>query len=235
MVKKSLAVICARGGSKRIPQKNLIDFFDKPLMAWTIEAAIGSGVFDKVIVSTDDLEFAEVAKKYGAEVPFIRKNFADDFSPISMVVADALSVMKDEFGESYDYVAQLMPNCPMRTSNDIVNSFNHFLDKNLDFQLSCFEFGWMNPWWAFEIDRDNIPVPLHKNGLKSRSQDLAKLYCPTGAIWLAKAERLLETKNFYGPDFRLFPISWQSAIDIDDYDDLEMAKAVFLLRNKSKK
>jgi N-acylneuraminate cytidylyltransferase len=89
----------------------------------------------------------------------------------------------------------------------------------------------MNPWWAFKISESGMSAALHPESLKSRSQDLDKLYCPTGAIWMAKTESLLESQNFYGPDFRLFPISWQSAIDIDNYEDLEMAKAVYLLQN----
>lgn len=79
MVKKSLAVISARGGSKRIPYKNIIDFFGKPLIAWSIEAALESQAFDKVIVSTDDVKIADIAKQYGADVPFIRENYVDDF------------------------------------------------------------------------------------------------------------------------------------------------------------
>jgi N-acylneuraminate cytidylyltransferase len=138
--------------------------------------------------------------------------------------------MREEFGEHYDYVAQIMPNCPLRNSEDIITSYQNFINKNYNFQLSCFEYGWMNPWWAFKIDENNITTPLNEKGLKSRSQDLEKLFCPTGAIWLAKTDMLIESKNFYGPDFRLFPISWQSAVDIDSYEDLEMAKAVFLLR-----
>jgi N-acylneuraminate cytidylyltransferase len=232
MVKKSLAVISARGGSKRIPYKNIIDFFGKPLIAWSIEAALESQAFDKVIVSTDDVKIADIAKQYGADVPFIRENYVDDFSPISLVVCDALNYMNDILGERYEYVAQIMPNCPIRDSKDIKNSYDNFIQSNYNFQLSCFEFGWMNPWWAFSLGENNIPKPLHEKGLKSRSQDLEKLYCPTGAIWLAKSESLLESKTFYGPDYRMFPISWQSAVDIDNYEDLDMAKAIYLLKKE---
>lgn len=233
MVSEAIAIIGARGGSKRIPRKNIIDFFGKPLMAWSIEAALNSNVFRKVIVSTDDREIADVARKYGAEVPFMRERFADDFSPISTVVADTVEVMRDRFGEHYDVVAQVMPNCPMRTADDIRGSYRHFIDRKLEFQLSCFPYGWMNPWWAFTIGEDGTPSPLNERGLNSRSQDLEKLYCPTGAIWLAKTESLLRSRSFYGPGFSLCPISWQSAVDIDDLEDLEMARAVYLMRTSS--
>jgi CMP-N-acetylneuraminic acid synthetase len=229
---KALAVIGARGGSKRIPRKNIIDFFGKPLMAWSVRAALESGVFAKVIVSTDDAEIAEVGREYGAEVPFMRERFADDHSPISTVVADAVEILRDRFNESYDVVAQIMPNCPLRTAEDIRASLDHFVTHSLDFQISCFEYGWMNPWWAFKISPDGTPTPLNEKGIQSRSQDLEKLFCPTGAIWLARTNCIVRTKNFYGPGFRLFPISWQSAIDIDNIEDLEMAKAVYLMRTR---
>lgn len=225
---KSIAIICARGGSKRIPKKNIVNFFGKPMIAWTIEAAISSGVFDKVIVSTDDEEIASVSMQFGAEVPFRRTEYADDYSSISSVVVDAIQILKDRFNEEYDYVAQLMPNCPLRNSNDIIQSYNFFVANKLNFQISCFEYGWMNPWWAMKMKVDNKPELLYPESIKSRSQDLEKLYCPTGAIWLAKTSQLIESNNFYGPDYRLFPISWQSAVDIDNYDDLEMARAIYL-------
>lgn len=232
MVNKSVAILCARGGSKRIHKKNIINFYGKPLLAWSIEAALKANVFDKVIVSTDDHEIAEIAIKYGAEVPFMRENHSDDFSPISLVVCDALNILKNNFGLEYQFVAQIMPNCPIRNSHDINASYKNFIANDNDFQISCFEYGWMNPWWAFKIDENNTPKPLFENGIKSRSQDLERLYCPTGAIWLAKTSKLLEHKNFYGPSYRLFPISWQSAVDIDNYEDLEMAKAVYLLKKE---
>lgn len=232
MVNKALAVISARGGSKRIKKKNIIDFFGKPLMAWSIEAAIQSALFDKVIVSTDDAEIAEIALKYGAEVPFIRENYADDMAPVSMVVIDALKILKEKYNKEYENVAQIMPNCPLRSNQDIINSYNNFIENDYSFQISCFEYGWMNPWWAFKINEMGVPIVLNEKGMNSRSQDLEKLYCPTGAIWFAKTKKILEAQTFYGPDFRLFPISWQSAVDIDNYEDLEMAKAIYLMKKK---
>jgi CMP-N-acetylneuraminic acid synthetase len=233
MVSNAVAIIGARGGSKRVPRKNIIDFFGKPLMAWSIRAAIDSQVFRKVVVSTDDEEIAAIARKYGAEVPFMRERFVDDMSPISTVIADAVEILRARCGEVYENVAQIMPNCPMRTADDIRHAYEHFVENRLEFQISCFEYGWMNPWWAFKIGADGTPVPLNERGLKSRSQDLEKLFCPTGAIWLAKTTSLLQARSFYGPGFRLCPLSWQSAVDIDNLEDLEMAKAVYLMRKQN--
>lgn len=228
---KKIAVIPARGGSKRIPKKNIIDFMGKPLMAWTIEAAQKSKLFDHIIVSTDDAEFAEVAKNYGCEVPFLRDTSADDITPVSVATIRAVEQAEEFYGERYDSVVQLMANAPIRNEIDIINHFNHFVQSDLNFQISCFPFGWMNPWWALKFDDNHKHQWLHPEAINQRSQDLSKLYCPTGAIWMAKRDELFQAKTFYGQDFRFHEIDWKSAVDIDDYEDLDFAKAVFYLKS----
>ena len=123
---ENLAVIPARGGSRRIPKKNIVDFFDKPLIAWTIQAAIQSNIFDKVIVSTDDQVIANIAIKYGAEVPFLRDNYADDYSTVSDVVCNEVSKLEEELKWKFQTVAQLMPNCPLRNKDDIISTFEFY-------------------------------------------------------------------------------------------------------------
>lgn len=228
---KIIAVIPARGGSKRIPKKNITDFMGKPLMAWTIEAAQRSNIFDRIIVSTDDSEFADVAEKFGCNVPFLRDTNADDITPVSEATIRAIEQAEQFYSESYDVVVQLMANAPIRDEADILKHFNHFVQSDLEFQISCFPFGWMNPWWAFKMGEDYKHEWLHTEALSKRSQDLAKLYCPTGAIWIAKKDALFKEKTFYGPDFQFHDIGWKSAVDIDDYEDLDFAKAVFYLKS----
>lgn len=229
MVKNNICIVPARGGSKRIPRKNIMNFFDKPMIAWTIEAAKQSNLFDKIVVSTDCEKIAEVAIKFGAEVPFLRMDKSDDISPISEATIVTLNQIEKELGLNYDNVVQLMANCPLRHSQDIVNSFNNFINNNLNFQISSFKYGWMNPWWAFKI-ADKKPVAMFPEALKTRSQDLPQLFCPTGAIWIAKVDELKKTNTFYGADYQLCEIDWTSAVDIDDESDLQMAKAVFMLK-----
>lgn len=230
---KVIAVIAARGGSKRIPKKNIIDFHGKPLIAWTIQAASQSGIFDKIIVSTDSEEIAQIAKNNGAEIPFMRINHGDDHSPISLVTIDALDQMDKLYQEKFKTVVQLMPNCPLRSSQDIKNAYTNFIEANAKFQISCFSFGWMNPWWAFKLTPDQFSDPVFPEALKKRSQDLEKLYCPTGAIWIADTEELLKHKTFYADHTKFYPLDWKSAVDIDNYEDLEMANIIFnLLKNK---
>lgn len=224
MVNKRIAVIPARGGSKRIPGKNIIEFCGKPLIAWTIEAAIRSELFDRVVVSTDDLKIADISKSFDAEVPFLRNDYCDDFAPVSNATLAAVLQAAHHWNENYDIVVQLMANCPVRTAQDIINAIGAFEHKNRDFQISCFKMGWMNPWWAAKLDQNMEPKNIFPAEMKNRSQDLPELYCPTGAIWIAKFDNLVIEKSFYGTNHCYEPMNWTNAIDIDDYDDLKFAE-----------
>lgn len=227
-----IAVIPARSGSKRIPGKNIIDFNGRPMIAWTIDAARESQLFDRIVVSTDDDRIASVARDCGVEVPFLRDDFADDHTPVSDATLHALEQSERHFGESYQSVCQLMANCPIRAADDIVDAYRAFDESDADFQISCFRFGWMNPWWAVRLDDVSRPTWLFPEIIGKRSQDLDELYCPTGAIWLAATQPLKQAGTFYGPDFRFHPLNWQSALDIDDKNDLEMAAVVASLTAK---
>ena len=231
MIKKTIAIIPARGGSKRIPQKNILDFFGLPMIAWTIKAAIDSKMFDRILVSTDDEVIANISREHGAEVPFLRETAADDYSHVSSATIAALRQAESHWDEKYDVVVQLMANCPIRDSEDIKSSLNNFFDKKLKFQISCFEYGWMNPWWAVTLDESDQPKILFEEADSKRSQDLEKLFCPTGAIWVAKVNELFKAGSFYGPGHVFESISWTSAVDIDEVNDLEMAKAVHIMLN----
>jgi len=222
--RKVVAVIPARGGSKRIPKKNIIDFNGKPLIAWTIEAAKESGLFKKIIVSTDSSEIAEVAKKYGAEVPFLRDTAADDHSPVSDATLRTI-LQLEEKGEFYDDVVQLFAVCPLRDDSDIINSYKYFQEKAVPFVLSCYKYVWMNPWWAVTLNEKNEPNWILKDTRK-RSQDLLDLFSPTGAIWIAKIEDLKRDKTFYGKDHIFWEMDWKKAVDIDNYEDLDLATAL---------
>ena len=220
--KKIVAVIPARGGSKRVPGKNIIDFNGKPLIAWTIEAARESGLFEKIVVSTDSEEIAKISREYGAEVPFLRTTAADDHSPVSDATLSTV-LQLEERGEYYDDVVQLFAVCPLRNSEDIINSYTFFLEKRASFLLSCFKFVWMNPWWAVTLNENQEPSWIFKDTFK-RSQDLPDLYSPTGAIWIAKIEDLKRDKTFYGNGHIFWEMDWKRAVDIDNYEDLQLAE-----------
>jgi len=230
---KRLAVIPARGGSKRLPRKNIVDFMGRPMIAWTIQAALESGLFDRVLVSTEDDEIATISREAGAEVPFLRQAHFDDYSTISEATITALKQAETHWAERYDIIVQLMANCPLRTAEDVRNALHHFEEGGHNFQISVFKYGWMNPWWAMYMNRDGTPAPLFPEALDARSQDLDTLYCPTGAIWIAARDSLLQAGTFHAPSRTLWPMPWERAVDIDDTDDLRMAKAVAIMLESS--
>jgi CMP-N-acetylneuraminic acid synthetase len=232
---KSLAVILARGGSKRLPRKNILEIHGKPMLAWTVDAAIKSGRFDRVLVSTDDEEIASVGRFYGAEVPFFREQAHDDMATSSEATLAALAQAEAYWGDGFDMVTQLMANCPLRNADDIKGAVDTFMSHGLESQISCFRFGWMNPWWAAKLDAGGVPEYLFPEARASRSQDLPPLYCPSGAIWIARTEVLKAENTFYVPSHTFYPLEWMSAIDVDDMDDFEMAQACFQLRARSEK
>ena len=224
----NLAVIPARGGSKRVPHKNIQVMLGRPLIAYTIEAALESGLFDTVMVSTESEEIAEIARRCGAAVPFLRSvDLADDHTPVSAVTTDALR----RCDRAYDHVAQLMPNCPTRTADDVRASYDQFLESRSPSQLSVTRFGWQNPWWAVQRSDALELEPLFEASITRRSQDLPDLFCPTGAIWWAKSATLLEHESFHIAGRTGWEINWQRGVDIDTPDDWAMAET--LLRMSS--
>ncbi len=226
---KKIAIIPARSGSKRIPNKNIIDFFGKPLLTWTIEAAVESQLFDRILLSTDSVEIANVGKSYGLEVPFLRKDSYDDFSTASQATITALSQAESYYKEQYETVVQLLPNVPIRNSKDIIHQYTEFKKSGTNFQISYFKFGWMNPWWAVEKYEEKKFRWIHPEVFNKRSQELPELFCPSGAIWIAKCANLKSEGTFYGSGFSFCELNWKSAVDIDTYEDLEFAKAVYLM------
>jgi pseudaminic acid cytidylyltransferase len=224
-----IAIIPARGGSKRIPGKNIRPLVGKPIIAYTIAAARESGLFQRVVVSTDSPEIAEVARQYGAEVPFLRdENLADDFTPVSSVTADMLCRL-DPAGDKFDSVAQLMPNCPLRTANDVSDSHKQFEESGAESQISVVRYGWQNPWWAMRRNERYELEPVFKEQMTARSQDQPELFCPTGAIWWARTGTLRRTKTFHLENRTGWEIPWQRGIDIDTFEDWAIAEILFKL------
>lgn len=227
-----IAVIPARGGSKRIPAKNIRCLAGKPLISYTIAAAASSGLFERVIVTTDRREIADIAVDCGAEVPFLRNaSLADDMTPVSEATVDALARV-DPDGSACGVVAQLMPNCPLRNGEDIVASHRSFESSCAESQISVVRYGWQNPWWAMRRDEQCRLEPLFTMESSARSQDLPELFCPTGAIWWARAEALRSAKTFHLKNRTGWEIPWQRGIDIDTFDDWAMAEVLMNLAQR---
>ena len=231
MVTERIAIIPARGGSKRVPKKNIISFMGKPMIAWTIEAAINSNLFDLVLVSTDSQEIANIAVKYGAKVPFLRNDHADDSSTVSEATITALDQLKNYSNKNYKTVVQLMANCPLRSTVSIIEQVNTF--DNLSTHqslLSGFNYGMFNPWWAhYENKNKKFEKILTNFDSITRSQDLPELICPSGATWISDVDRLKTYGTFYSEGYKFHKISWLNAVDIDDLEDLKLAKAAYYI------
>ena len=226
-----LAVIPARGGSKRVPGKNVRLLRGQPLIAYTIEAALESNLFALVAVSTDSPEIAEIARVHGAEVPFLREPaLADDITPVSAATVDALERLAPRAvttqGTAYSCVCQLMPNCPLRTGADIIASHRQFVESGAEVQLSVVRYGWQNPWWAMRRTADLTLEPLFPEQMTQRSQDLPEVFCPTGAVWWAKVEVLRTHGTFHIPAKTGWEIPWVRGLDIDTEDDWLLAEAL---------
>jgi len=229
-----LAVIPARGGSKRVPRKNLRELGGKPLLAYSIIAAREAGLFHRIVVSTDSTEIAEAAVRYGAEVPFLRDaQLADDVTPVSEVTLDVLRRI-DPGERNYTQVCQLMANCPLRTASDIVSSYEQFAGSGADAQLSVVRFGWQNPWWAMRRAEHFALEPLFKDALTQRSQDLPPLYCPTGAIWWVQADTLRRQRTYHIAGGTGWEIPWDRGVDIDTEDDWLVAEVLFRMNQASR-
>lgn len=229
---RAICIIPARSGSKRIKDKNIIDFEGMPLIAYTILAAIESKQFEKVYVATDSEIIAQIATKYGAEVPFLRTEDADDFTPISIATINFYKRIQSITSESYDVVCQAMANCPLRGADDFVNAIDEYSKGNSESLISGFHYGMFNPWWAYRMDENNQYSLLFPKVKDKRSQDLPELICPSGAIWISSTKSLETSGSFYSPDFRFFVMNWINSVDIDDYKDLEIAKIIYHYLNR---
>jgi len=150
---------------------------------------------------------------------------------VSDATISSLKQAEDYWDEEYDTVVQLMANCPLRDESNIIDAISAFEVGGADYQISCFRFGWMNPWWAVKLDENFLPQRIFPEVGAKRSQDLDELFCPTGAIWIANRAPLLTAMTFYGPDHRFHPMEWDAAIDVDNYDDLKMAKSLAVNRS----
>jgi CMP-N-acetylneuraminic acid synthetase len=228
----AIAIIPARGGSKRVPGKNTRMLSGRPAIAYTIDAAVMSGVFERVIVSTDSSDIADIAVACGAEVPFTRSaSISDDYTPVSVVTIDA--IQRADPASHFGIVAQLMANCPLRTAEDVADGFAHFTSGKSESQLSVSRYGWLNPWWAMTLDEDRRLELVHGDRVIQRSQDLPEVFCPTGAVWFGKTEAVVRSGTFHLDGRTGCEIPWDHAVDIDTEDDWRMAELLLDARARN--
>jgi len=218
-----LALIPARGGSKRLPRKNIRPLLGKPLIAWTIEEALISKYIDRVIVSTDDEEIAKVSRKYGAEVPFMRpKELATDEARSVDVILHALKYLEDADNYSPAIVVLLQPTSPLRTRDDIDKAIKIFYRNRCKSLISVYEAP-NHYLWLYEVKGEFLKLVgcLHKRLNNSVSP---KLYIPNGAIYITEVETLKTYETFYIEELSYYVMPYERSIDIDTELEFDIAE-----------
>jgi CMP-N-acetylneuraminic acid synthetase len=218
-----IAIIPARGGSKRLPGKNVRPFFGHPMLAYSVSAALNSGLFAKVIVSSDDPAIGRIAEWYGATFIMRPPELANDTAQLVDVARHVLDVLRGQ-GIELEAICQCMPNCPLVRSEDIVEHWRVFDSGSRHFQISVIPYRGVYPQWAVIADEQQIGRWLFGERSMVRSQDLPSTFCPTGAIWWARTKNFLAQNAFYGSPFHLAPMDANRGIDIDDEEDLKLAE-----------
>jgi len=231
--KTILGLIPARGGSKGLPRKNIKTLLDKPLIAWTIEQALASKYLDRVIVSTDDEEIAEVSKEYGAEVPFLRpEELATDEAKGIDVVLYAIDWMERN-DKPYDLLMLLQPTSPLRTSNDIDKAIELLFQKNAQAIVSVCEVD-HHPYWSNTLPDDGCMKDFIKPEVTNKNrQELPIFYRLNGAIYLAYSDYLKEKRSFLGKDTFAYIMPQRRSVDIDNEVDFKLA-GIVIRENKQK-
>ena len=227
----NICVIPARGGSKRIPRKNIKDFHGKPIIAYSIETAINSGCFDQVVVSTDDLEIAEISKKYGALVPYIRpSNISDEYTSTNTVVKHAIQWFIEQ-GKKVEYACCIYATAPFLQSKYIQDGFNSIQESGCDFSFSVTTF-------AFPVQRslrikDNGVEPIWSDFILERSQDLEEAYHDAGQFYWGTAKAFTNDHKLFSSESIPVVIPRYLTQDIDTLEDWKYAELMFRVLTES--
>ena len=220
--KTFLAIIPARGGSKRLPRKNLLDLAGKPLIAWSIEVGLNSKYIDKVVVSSDDTEILKISKKYHTE-SIVRP---DELASNTATTFDAIKHTIENV-EQYDYVVLLQATSPLRNEKDIDMAIELLESKKADAVVSVCEMD-HSPLWSNTLNKSlSMSTFLKDEVLNKRSQDLDTYYRLNGAIYICKTDKLLEEESFFlKKNIFAYVMSRERSVDIDEEIDFKIAKAL---------
>ena len=220
-----LAIIPARGGSKGVPRKNIRMLGDKPLICWTIDAALKSCSIDRVILSTDDEEIAEICRPTGIEIPFMRPNeLAQDDSLAIDNYLYTMGRLINEFKYEGDDFIVLLPTVPFRNEDDIDNAVDVFYENNSDSVISCKKLSHPASW-NFEISSTGI-INQNNSSIEKlmNRQDSQTLYAPNGGVYVFKYTLLKETYNYYTDKTYAYIMPADRSIDIDTETDFKFAE-----------
>lgn len=220
---KNLCIIPARRGSKRIPRKNVKDFLGKPIIAYSIETALSSGLFEEVMISTDDEEIAEIARQYGAKVPFLRSiENSDDYASTFDVFEEVVSKY-ESLNKTFDYTCCIYACAPFVTTNKLKNAFDLLQMENFDTVLPIMAFGFPVQR-AFKIDQNKKTAFLYPEFSLTRSQDLVQSYHDVGQFYWMNTKKCLKKKAIITDNTGSMVISELEAQDIDTEIDWKLAE-----------
>jgi len=222
-----LGLIPARGGSKGIPHKNIVPLAGKPLIAYTIEAALQSNILDRVIVSTDDEQIASIARDYGADVPFLRPTqFSGDTAPALAVMQHAITTLEQQDNWIADVVVYLQPTSPLRQAQHISESFTLYKTKQAKTVVSVSEVPHHhNPYSVLTVTDHKVTPFIEQDHAILRRQDKPKVYARNGpAVLILSKDRIMTEKALYGEDTYAYEMDHVSSVDIDTPFDLKFAE-----------
>lgn len=227
-MEKSIAIITARGGSKRIPHKNIKDFCGKPIIAYSIEAAIESGIYNEVMVSTDSQEIADIAARYGAAVPFMRSaETSDDYATTRDVLMEVLHEYAVR-GQNFDYMTCLYPTNPFVKKEQLVAAVNLLKEKNCTEIIPVVQFSFP-PQRGFVIDENSCLTYKWEQFRNSRSQDLEKMYHDAGQFYCYDVKKYQECDGQVTKDMVPLVLPEYLVQDIDNESDWKMAELKYQL------
>ncbi|MBR1572375.1 MAG: pseudaminic acid cytidylyltransferase [Lachnospiraceae bacterium] len=218
----SIAIITARGGSKRIPKKNIKDFCGKPIIAYSIEAALKSGIFDEVMVSTDSEEIAQIARKYGASVPFMRsETTSNDYATTADVILEVIDEYK-KLGKEFDDFTCIYPTAPFVTEAKLIDAYSLLQNDNADSVVSVVKYDFP-PQRAFVI-RNNMLQFQYPECRDSRSQDLEPIYHDCGQFYICKTSAFMKAKSLLTDRSAPYFLNPEEVQDIDNQSDWNLAE-----------
>ncbi|WMN12475.1 pseudaminic acid cytidylyltransferase [Marivirga salinae] len=224
----NLCIIPARGGSKRIPRKNIKDFLGKPIIAYSIETALQSGLFDEVMVSTDDTEIAEIAQKFGAKVPFKRSNEnADDFATTSAVLIEVLDEYKVN-GKEFEYACCIYPTAPLIKTEKLKMGFEKLKDGHFNTVFPAVEFSYP-VWRGLKKTTDEGFKMVWPENLNKRSQDLETVYHDAGQWYWINIESFKKDQKLFGDRTSCVVLEATEVQDIDTLVDWKLAELKYEL------
>ena len=218
---KGIAIIPARGGSKRLSRKNILDFMGTPMINWTISAAIKSDLFEKVIVSTEDEEIAEISKNAGAEVDKRDSLLATDEASVNMVCENLLD-KQELIGNYYNYFCCLYATAPLRTANDIINTVQLVISGSCEQAMAVTNYN-LPAFQAMYYFPEGKIIPLLPDLINKRSSDLNEIVVDNGSTYVSTVDAFRSTRELLSPNMKGYKMDSMRSIDIDGENDYKLA------------